>query len=486
MIARNWRLRAVGGLCAAALTVGLAAVVTAPPAQAAFITSNAQRAVNYAVARGERAAVAVLDTETGSFYGAGSYNALMPTESVVKVFIATRLLLTGKMHGSVARTAYKMITQSDDASATALYGRVGGDGLVPWVARHYHLPSLGSGPIRSGWWGNTHVRAKALVQFYALVKKDRRVGPWLLNAMHHATRHGSDGQYQYFGIPAATSGFAIKQGWGDDDDCLCHSVFNSTGYIEGDRYAVAILTVGGSYGRYAMTTINGVARRLIFGRHISEQWHDSVLRLSVASQRGSAIHFVGYAYDHDRPSRRLSISIWDNGKLYKRITTTVLRTDVNSRHGLTGRHGFDIRFAVPNGKHTITLLAENPGAGTTLARRSHTFTINGNASGKLESAKLVGNDARLTGYAFDVDKPDSYNRVQIRDGGHSVGTWPANLPRPDVNTRFGLTGGHGFAITVPDLSAGAHTLCAWATNRGSPLAAPYVQIGCATLTVPPS
>jgi len=164
MIARNWRLRAVGGLCAAALTVGLAAVVTAPPAQAAFITSNAQRAVNYAVARGERAAVAVLDTETGSFYGAGSYNALMPTESVVKVFIATRLLLTGKMHGSVARTAYKMITQSDDASATALYGRVGGDGLVPWVARHYHLPSLGSAFAHFGfnaassdyavWWPN--------------------------------------------------------------------------------------------------------------------------------------------------------------------------------------------------------------------------------------------------------------------------------------------------------------------------------------------
>jgi hypothetical protein len=40
---------------------------------------------------------------------------------------------------------------------------------------------------------------------------------------------------------------AIKQGWGqDDDDWTASSDFNSTGFVNGDRYAVAILLTGPS------------------------------------------------------------------------------------------------------------------------------------------------------------------------------------------------------------------------------------------------
>jgi hypothetical protein len=107
-----------------------------------------------------------------------------------------------------------------------------------------------------------------LVKFYAKVKKDRRVGPWLLRAMHRAHRYGSDGTYQFFGLPSATTGAAVKQGWGIDyDDWGRSADFNTTGFVNGDRYAVAILARGPSstYGRAIGGALTNTARLLLPG-----------------------------------------------------------------------------------------------------------------------------------------------------------------------------------------------------------------------------
>jgi hypothetical protein len=183
------------------------------------------------------------------------------------VFIATRLLVQGRMHGSTAARAWKMITQSDDAIATSFYGSVGGDNLINWIKARYHVPDLGYPPSRPGWWGNTHLRPCGLVQLYAKLKRDHRVAPWLLNAMHHAREYGSDGTYQFFGIPSATKGFAVKQGWGNDYEVGSSADFNTTGFVDNNRYAVAILARGPSYtyGSDIGNLLTGVARRLLPG-----------------------------------------------------------------------------------------------------------------------------------------------------------------------------------------------------------------------------
>lgn len=360
------------------LVASTGSVLAAGPAHAAFVTSNAKRSVAYATARGESAAVAVLDTRTGKFYGAGPYRAKFASESVVKVFIATRLLLAGRMHGSIERTAYKMITRSDDASASALYGTSGGDGLVPWIARHYRIRNLGSGPSRPGWWGNTHITAQGLVEFYARAKADPRVGPWLLNAMRHATTYGSDGTYQYYGIPAAgPNTFAIKQGWGADGDCFCRAVFNSTGYVDHGRYAIAMLTTGGSYGRYAMTTLNGMALRLIPRGHLDSTWHNPVLSLSTAVHQGTTVTFIGYAFDRDWPASARRIAIYDNGTLLINRRTDRYRPGVDRTFGVTGRHGFKIRFTVPPGQHRFVVQVANVSLGTHGRRATYGWDVAG-------------------------------------------------------------------------------------------------------------
>ncbi|HEX3336094.1 MAG TPA: IPT/TIG domain-containing protein, partial [Jatrophihabitans sp.] len=263
------RLRSLltsAGLGASALVIVM--TVYAPPSGAVTRGAALANAASYASSHGYHVGISVYDTKTHRLYGSGWHSGTFASESVVKVFIATRLLVSGRMHGTTAARAYKMITQSDDAIATAFYGSVGGDSLITWIKNHYHVPSLGSPPRRAGWWGNTHITPDGLVRLYAKLKADDKVRPWLLNAMHHATKYGSDGTYQFFGLPSATTHAAIKQGWGNDyDDGARSADFNTTGFVNGDRYAVAILARGpiSTYGGRIGGMLTRIARLLLPG-----------------------------------------------------------------------------------------------------------------------------------------------------------------------------------------------------------------------------
>ncbi len=249
------------------LTAALVSVATATPARAATRSDVLQAAAAYARQQGYHVGIAVLDTRTGVLRGAGYWTGIFASESLIKVFIATRLLHQHRMHGSTAQRAWKMITQSDDAIASAFYGSVGGDNLINWMKARYHVPDLGYPPSQPGWWGNTHLRPSGLVKLYAKLKRDPVVAPWLLNAMRHAKPYGSDGTYQFFGIPSATHGFAVKQGWGNDYEIGSSADFNTTGFIAHNRYAIAILARGPSYtyGSAIGSLLTNVARRLLPG-----------------------------------------------------------------------------------------------------------------------------------------------------------------------------------------------------------------------------
>jgi hypothetical protein len=168
-------------------------------------------ASRYAAAHGVSATAAVRDTRTEVTYAGPRSGQYFGSASVVKVFVATELLLTGQMHGRVARQASRMIEASDNDAYRALAPKVGGLDVINRVARHYDLDDLGRPPPKSKrWcWGNTQISALGMVDFYARIKGDHRVGPWLLNAMHHFHDRSSGGDDQTFDgrrpIPAQRS-----------------------------------------------------------------------------------------------------------------------------------------------------------------------------------------------------------------------------------------------------------------------------------------
>jgi hypothetical protein len=209
------------------------------------LAESLDRAARLAVADGLRAGIAVFDTATGRLYRAGQADARFGTASVVKVLIAAYLLANHEMTGPTADLAYSMITRSDDDAATILWQQVGGPALEPWIEQHFGVPGLGSPNTIPGRWGNTHVTPSGLVRLYAKLRTDPAVWPWLGDAMRHLSPIAKDGTDQTFGLPAVARHAPVKQGWaaGSADD-PADAVVNTTGYLDRDRYAVAILTEG--------------------------------------------------------------------------------------------------------------------------------------------------------------------------------------------------------------------------------------------------
>lgn len=257
-------------VCATAL---FAATLFVPLAASAATSTQIQRGVSYAASYGHdnrvRAGVAVEDLKTGRTWTGGVARQLFVSASVVKTMIASRLLLTGQMHGAVQKQAWLMITQSDNDAATALYPKVGGDHLLPWLAKHYHLSGLGAPATAPGRWGTTEITALGMVRFYRAVHADPVVGPWLLKAMHSYKQYSSAGEPNSFGIAAAAPASAVKNGWvlHSDGTHPDTSIVNTTGFVLQDRYAVAILTEGpGSfYYTEGERIVSAMAVRVIRG-----------------------------------------------------------------------------------------------------------------------------------------------------------------------------------------------------------------------------
>jgi hypothetical protein len=225
----------------------------APQAHAATISTNASAAVAYADRHGMSSGIAVLDIQTGRLFAAGHANRYYSSASVVKTLIATRLLVTQRMSGTNAALAWKMITKSDNAAAWTLYAKVGRDTLLPWIAAQYRISGLGARPTMPGIWGSTQITARGMVRFYAAVRKDRTVWPWLGRAMHAYSRYSGAGEPNAWGIAVAVPSAALKNGWATNRDVHAPSNanINSTAVVQGDRFAVAILSEGPSRQYYA-------------------------------------------------------------------------------------------------------------------------------------------------------------------------------------------------------------------------------------------
>jgi hypothetical protein len=202
------------------------------------------------------------------------------------------------------------------------------------------------------------------VHLYAKIKADPRVAPWLLNAMHHATTYGSDGTYQFFGLPSATTGAAVKQGW----TCCFggRAGFHSSGFINGDRYAVVILTSSApsTYGRYAMDTITGVARRLLPSGTVDNpnERHPFGKFDSATAAPNRTVTLTGWAYDRDNVAASINVAIYDNGRSLGWLKTNRPRLDVNRALRIGGLHGFAVAIPnVPAGTHKYCVYGINIG-----------------------------------------------------------------------------------------------------------------------------
>jgi N-acetylmuramoyl-L-alanine amidase len=258
---------------AALISTTLLGVPATPAATAAATPRHIQRGLDiaqrYAAANGMRTGIAVLNLRSGEIWQAGAARQRFASASVVKVMIATRLLLSGQMHGTVAKRAWSMITASDNKAAWALYPRVGRDHLLPWLENHYHLSGIGAPPTMHGIWGSTQITARGMVRFYDAVHDDHTVWPWLLRAMHAYKKVSASGEPNAFGLAKAAPKSAVKNGWDTNRDVQhpSNAIINTTGISINDGWAIAILSEGPHDLYYARgeQIVTGEAVRVIRG-----------------------------------------------------------------------------------------------------------------------------------------------------------------------------------------------------------------------------
>ncbi len=153
-------------------------------------------------------------------------------------------------------------------------------------------------------------------------------------------------------------------------------------------------------------------------------------------------------------------------------------------------HGYGATVSgLLGGAHTVCVYGINVGGGKTntqLGCKKYT-AVGGNPRGDLNAA--VGQPGNgepgsitVSGWVLDPDTTAGPT-VHVYVDGKFAGRTTANLARTDVAVAFpGYGATHGFAVTVPVVSAGAHQVCVYAINVGVGTTNP--KFGCATVVVP--
>jgi hypothetical protein len=98
------------------------------------------------------------------------------------------------------------------------------------------------------------------------------------------------------------------------------------------------------------------------------------------------------------------------------------------------------------------------------ARIAHGVMMNAR-QGSIDWVKAAGSKLTVAGWALDPSHPTTAAPFQIFDNGRAVSSVrTTTVPRRDVNAATGVTGVHGFTVTVT-VSAGAHRICITALNE---------------------
>ena len=229
---------------------------------------------------------------------------------------------------------------------------------------------------------------------------------------------------------------------------------------------------GGStgYSLNAGTTGDNIYMHITTASTYRNSQTQSCLDLFEPQVRGFRVK--GWAFNPDEPDAQLPIRVemrTANNQVYREyhFSTDVLRTDVNNAYTLTGNHGFDKEYTIvdiPAGTYTIKVFASNLADGEKQVGEDKTLTITRtDPVGNLDVFEPLPRGFMVQGWVYDPDAPSKSIPLRI-DVKKSDGTvlksvdLTTDILREDVNTAKGITGNHGFSVTVPVHSNGNFTV----------------------------
>jgi hypothetical protein len=167
------------------------------------------------------AGIAVFDRDAGQFVHQQDADRQFRSASVVKLLIALDFLWDRGPEYDVppadrARLEV-MLRSSDDDAASYYWEQLGGAAVVDRMVERLGLTHTAGPPAsHPGFWGYVAITAADTVRIYRYLLEEapQPVREYVMGELHQATRHGTDGFDQYFGIASVfETGYSIKQGW---------------------------------------------------------------------------------------------------------------------------------------------------------------------------------------------------------------------------------------------------------------------------------
>ena len=184
---------------------------------------------------------------------------------------------------------------------------------------------------------------------------------------------------------------------------------------------------------------------------------------------------VGHAEDSDVPTKSIQVKLFIDGKAFKTIPANVVRPDLTATLG-SPNHGFSFPLAkLPAGVHRLDVYAVDSASHALTLIGTAELSNNHSPTGLVETLNAGG----IVGYAFDTDI--GAKAIQVRytiDGGAPVFV-TAGIGRPDLVGTLGSPN-HGFAIALPQLTAGDHAITVDAVD---PKSDQLVRLATQTVTV---
>ena len=253
---------AVCALAAATASSPTAVAAKPGPKQRPFPWhKRVQDATRFLSTRTGAASFAVVD-ERGGLHG-HRRGVQYSSASLVKAMLLVAYLDRGEERRRDLRPSERhllgpMVRLSDNDAASAIYERVGVDGLNR-LAHRAGMRQFAANPV----WGGCQVTARDQARFFLriralLPKRHRKYAVSLLRRIV---------SYERWGIPPATPAGWIpyfKGGWFQDDDGW--RVHQGALLRDGNRrIAIAVLTDGSPTLEYGAATITGVTSRLLRG-----------------------------------------------------------------------------------------------------------------------------------------------------------------------------------------------------------------------------
>jgi hypothetical protein len=170
---------------------------------------------------GVTAGIAVFDRQTRQFVHEQDADAQFRTASVVKLLIALDFFWDrGPAYDVPDEDRERlevMLRSSDDDAASYYWDQRDGAALVERMVGRLGLTHTAGPPVsHPGFWGYVAITAADTVRIYRYLLEEapQPVREFVMGQLHQATRKGTDGFDQYFGIASVFApDFSIKQGW---------------------------------------------------------------------------------------------------------------------------------------------------------------------------------------------------------------------------------------------------------------------------------